>query len=145
MVGISQSQSAAPGAQAAATTAAAAGGGAGADEDDKLFSLAVSADNVKSFGDQCAASWTEVHESFGDEADLVFRGVQVKIGLCAVVASEMEAALEPGEERVCYGGEPVAIATLLADAAQGGMLLIPQGTFRQLHLEMLSERCLVSE
>lgn len=42
-----------------------------------------------------------------------------------------------------YYGQPVSVALELASCAQGGLTLMPQLTFRTLHVEFLSEKCMV--
>ncbi|MEW5319035.1 MAG: hypothetical protein WDW38_010211 [Sanguina aurantia] len=108
------------------------------DEGDKLFTLdRGTEEGMRSFGDQCAASWVATNGT-GAEGELVIRGLQITVALCGVCNSILESQLEPSSKRVCYFGEPVDIAMAIAEAGQGGMVIIPQQTFRQLHLEYLS-------
>ncbi|KXZ55603.1 hypothetical protein GPECTOR_2g1153 [Gonium pectorale] len=117
------------------------GGHIPVEDDDKLFSLDTAAENVRSFGDQCAASWTPAEPS-GVDSELAFCGIRARVGLCAVGFSRLELEVEPGRRRYTFSGEAVDVAAAVAGAAQGGMVLIPQSTFRQLHLEVLAEHCL---
>ncbi len=65
------------------------------------------------------------------------------MGLCAACYSPLEVVPDAGTSRYSFVGEPAEIAARIAEASQGGMIIIPQGTFRQLPLELLSEHCLV--
>eukprot|EP00198_Chlamydomonas_reinhardtii_P006624 XP_001695960.1 predicted protein [Chlamydomonas reinhardtii] len=112
-----------------------------AEDDDKLFTLDTRADNVRSFGEQCVASWQHA-EPHTPDAELAFCGIRARLGVCAVGFSRLGLELEPGHRRYIFSGEAVEVAAAAAAAAQGGMVLIPQSTFRQLHLEMLAEQCL---
>ncbi|GFR48856.1 hypothetical protein Agub_g10810 [Astrephomene gubernaculifera] len=112
-----------------------------ADDDDKLFTLATRADNVRSFGEQCVASWVAADANTPD-AELAFCGIRARVGLCAVGFTRLTCETEPGLKRKTFSGEAVDVAAAAAAAAQGGMVLIPQSTFRQLHLEVLAEKCL---
>lgn len=74
----------------------------------------------------------------------MFSGIRARVGLCAVGASRLLLEAEPLQRgRVAFSGRAVAVAAAAAAAGQGGMVLIPQSTFRQLHLELLAEQCLV--
>ncbi|GIL52673.1 hypothetical protein Vafri_8489 [Volvox africanus] len=112
-----------------------------AEEDDKLFTLNTGTENVRSFGEQCVASWTPTDATASD-AELVFCGIRARVGVCAVGFSQLALDADPGRNCVFFIGEAVEVAAAAAAAAQGGMVLIPQSTFRQLHLEVLAEQCL---
>ncbi len=78
------------------------------------------------------------------QAELAFCGIRARVGLCAVGASRLLLEAEPLQRsRMAFSGRAVAVAAAAAAAGQGGMVLIPQSTFRQLHLELLAEQCLV--
>ncbi|GIL79831.1 hypothetical protein Vretifemale_9103 [Volvox reticuliferus] len=110
------------------------------EDDDKLFTLNTT-ENVRSFGEQCVASWAPA-DATAPDAELVFCGIRARVGVCAVGFSQLALDVDPGRNCVFFIGEAVEVATAAAAAAQGGMVLIPQSTFRQLHLEVLAEQCL---
>ncbi|GLI68041.1 hypothetical protein VaNZ11_012364 [Volvox africanus] len=112
-----------------------------AEDDDKLFTLNTGTENVRSFGEQCVVSWTPTDATASD-AELVFCGIRARVGVCAVGFSQLALDADPGRNCVFFIGEAVEVAAAAAAAAQGGMVLIPQSTFRQLHLEVLAEQCL---
>ncbi len=70
--------------------------------------------------------------------------LQVCISLCAVVSSKVEVVRDPVTRRTGYQGQAVDIAESIAVSGQGGMTLVPQQTFRQLPVEVMSEQLLVS-
>ncbi len=78
---------------------------------------------------------------------LLCRGLlaaQVCVGLCAVCASEVRRTKDPETGRIVFAGQPMDIAVHVAAAGQAGMILVPQQTFRQLPVEVMSHDTLVS-
>ncbi len=66
------------------------------------------------------------------------------MSLCAVCASEVIRAKDPASGRIVFLGPAMDIAECTAAAGQGGMTLVPQQTFRQLPVEVMSKDNLVS-
>lgn len=120
-----------------------------------LPSLAnVPATETYSFATACQRAWKEASKD-DPKKELLFRGPRVRMGLHAGIYCELDishAKPDPssgakgsggGANTVTYSGDTVIMARAVAQAAQGGTVLLSEETYKKLPLERLWDMYLV--
>lgn len=76
---------------------------------------------------------------------LIFRGPRIRMGLHAGVHSEHDINHSRPDGRTTYSGDTVVMGRAVAQAAQGGTVLLSEETYKKLPLERLWDKYLVRE
>ncbi|KXZ55594.1 hypothetical protein GPECTOR_2g1144 [Gonium pectorale] len=102
----------------------------------------VPATETYTFSDACRRAWKEASKEDSNKV-LIFRGPRVRMGLHAGVYSEHDICHSKADGRTTYSGETVNMARAVAQAAQGGTVLLSEETYKKLPLERLWDKYLV--
>ncbi|KAG2501553.1 hypothetical protein HYH03_000060 [Edaphochlamys debaryana] len=102
----------------------------------------VPATETYTFSNACRRAWKEASKEDTNKV-LIFRGPRVRMGLHAGVHSEHDIAHSKADGRTTYSGDTVVMARAVAQAAQGGTVLLSEETYKKLPLERLWDKYLV--
>ncbi|GFR40647.1 hypothetical protein Agub_g1232 [Astrephomene gubernaculifera] len=99
--------------------------------------------NLQSVGDSLCSRWRVVEER-ENGAQLVFRGLRVRMGVHSGLSEECDAVqLNRTANRTQYTGLGLQMAKAVCDCAHGGQVLMSEAAFTQLAVEGLKERVMV--
>ncbi|GFR48855.1 hypothetical protein Agub_g10809 [Astrephomene gubernaculifera] len=102
----------------------------------------VPATETYTFSNACRRAWKEASKDDPNKV-LIFRGPRLRMGLHAGVHSEHDISHSKADGRTTYSGDTVVMARAVAQAAQGGTVLLSEETYKKLPLERLWDKYLV--